>query len=131
MLFITLPWVIGVVFIFSDSRRMDAVANRQQTARGLVTAYERSNHNQYRYTFTAQGKQYGGISQSPTDSAIVGGQIQVYFDPRDPTTNSLEDFSTRSRRDMGMLPFLALGIGGVAAFILYSKTTSPSRPNPS
>jgi hypothetical protein len=100
------------------------VANREQETTCLITAHETSNHNQYRYSFTVLGRPYTGISQSPTDSAVVGEQMKVYFDPDDPTTNSLEDFSLASRRDFGPLPLLVGGILAVAGFIGMTKMRS-------
>jgi hypothetical protein len=53
------------------------VANREQEAACLITAHEPSNHNQYLYTFKVLGREYTGISQSPTDRAVVGEQLKV------------------------------------------------------
>ena len=64
-----------------DSHRQAAVANREQDTTCLITAHEVSNHNQYRYSFTVLGTQYTGISQSPTDGAVVGEQMKVTVIP--------------------------------------------------
>jgi hypothetical protein len=123
-MFITFPFILGVFFVVPDVLRDDAAASRQQTSPGLVTAYEPSNHNRCRYTFIVQGKQYSGMSSAPATTLSVGDRILVYFDSRDPTTNALEAFSTKSHRDKGFVSFLIIGIFAVAAFILYSKASS-------
>ena len=126
-----LPLVIGLVDGLYWSRRDAVIGTRQESTSGQVTAYEPSNHNSCRYTFTVQGKQYAGMDSSPTATpaapAIVGDQLQVYFDPNNPTTNSLEDFSMRSRRDRGLVPLFMLGICVIPVIIFYSKLRGQSR----
>jgi hypothetical protein len=100
---------------------------RQQMTIGTITGHEASNHNQYRYTFTFSGKQYNGLSQSPTDTTEIGERMTVYFDPRNPDTNSLEDFSAASKREGNPLPILFIGVAGVAGLIVFSKARNRRR----
>ena len=127
----TFPLVLTLVHGLYYSRRDAAIGTRQESTSGQITAYEPSNHNSCRYTFTVQEKQYVGMDSSPTATpvapAIVGDQIQVYFDPINPTTNSLEDFSIRSHRVRGLVPISAFGICVIPAIILYLKLTGPSK----
>jgi hypothetical protein len=123
-LFIAAPFALGLIFVLTTSTRDHAVAMRQGSTIGVVTAYEPSNHNQCSYTFELEGKQYQGKSSSPTTTATIGQQVQVYFDRNDPATSSLEDFESASRRQKGILPFLVIGIIGVIGFVLYSKLRS-------
>jgi hypothetical protein len=117
----TFPLVVGLVVGLYDSRRDAAIGARQESTSGQVIAYEPNNHNSYRYTFTAQGRQFSGISESPRVSETVGAPTPIYFDPLDPRKNSLEDFSMRSHRDRGLVPICTFGICVIPAIILYSK----------
>jgi len=120
-LFIAVPFAFGLVFVLTTSTRDHAIAARQGSTLGFVTAYEPSSHNQCSYSFELEGKQYRGESSSPTTTAAVGQQVRVYFDRDDPATSSLEDFEAASRRQRRILPFLIIGIAAVIGFILYSK----------
>ena len=121
-LFMTAPFVLGLFFVSSNAHRYHAIAERQQSTTGVLTAYQPSNHNQCTYTFEDRGMQYSGIWSSPTETAHVGQVVQVYFDRSNPATNSLEDFESASRRQRGVQSFLILVICGVIGFIVYSKS---------
>ncbi len=127
----TYPLVVGLAMGLYSSRRDANIATRQESTSGQVAAYEPSNHNSVRYTFAVKGKQYVGMDSSPTATpevpAIIGDRVQVYFDSDNPTTNSLEDFWSRSRRDKGLVPICAFGIVVIPAIILCLKLTGPSR----
>lgn len=127
---VTVPWVLGAAFSIAASHREAVVANREQNTTCLITAHETSNHNQYRYSFTVSGRQYSGISQSPTDGVAVGEQMKVYFDPQNPSTNSLEGFSAASQRELGPVPLLAAGVLAVAVFIGLNKMRTKRTPTP-
>jgi hypothetical protein len=118
------PFAFGLVFVSFNAHRYHAIAERQQTALGSVTAYDPSNHNPCTYTFEVRGNQYSGKWSSPTETAHVGQRVQVYFEGSDPATNALEDFESAGRRQRGMQSFLTLGICGVIGLILYSKSRS-------
>jgi len=121
-LFMAAPFAFVLGFVLFNSVRDHAIAARQGSTTGVVTAYEPSNHNQCTYTFELEGKQYRGRSSSPTRTASVGQQVQVYFDRNDPATNSLKDFETASRNYRGILIFSSVEIVAVVGFILYSKS---------
>lgn len=123
----TFPLIVGLAVGLYSSRRDAATGARQELTTGKITAHEPNNHDSYRYTFTVQGRQFNGISGSPKPAEVVGASTQVYFDPRDPNTNSLEDFLMRSRRDRKLVPLFVFGICVIPAFILYSKLRNPSK----
>ena len=123
-LFMAAPFAFGLVFVSLNAHRYHAIAERQQSTTGVVTAYEPSNHNQCTYTFEIRGTRYSGKWSSPTSTAQVGQTVQVYFDRSDPATNSLEDFESASRNQRGMQSFLILGICAVIGFIVYAKFRS-------
>ena len=111
-------------FITPQAVREYSAAKRQQTSLGTVTGYDRSNHNQCSYRFTANGRQYNGMRSAATTSITVGDRVSVYYDSHDPTMNSLEDFSEMSHNDRGFVEMLLIVIAAFAAVIFYSKTTS-------
>jgi hypothetical protein len=126
-LIITPPLLIAMAFSVSSVRRDSGVASRQNTAEGIVTAYEPSNHNHCRYSFRFDGRTFEGIDSSPTNTATVGQHVTVFFDPNRPETNSLEDFESAKGREVGMIPFCGIGIGAVVGFVLYSKSRHSKR----
>lgn len=128
-LFMAAPFAIGLVFVWSNFARYHAIAERQQFTTGAVTAFEASNHNQCRYTFEISGRRCSGRWSSSTETASVGQEVRVYFDPTDPATNSLEDFEVASRRQRGLLLFLIVEICGIVGLIVIAKRRSTVHPN--
>ena len=104
------------------------IARRQQTTSGIVTAHEPANHNQYSYKFEVDGKAYTGW-QSPKDNELaIGKQVIVFYDPQNPSRNSLTDFHDLSTSSLGSVPMLSFGIGAVAVIILYRRRRSKTAP---
>jgi hypothetical protein len=120
-LFITFPFVLGVLFVAPQAAKEHAAATRQQTSQGVVTAYDRSNHNQCSYDFSVLGRPYSGRRSADTTDVTVGDHVLVYYDSQDPTMNALEDFSEMSRRDRGFCYMLLFLIGVFAAVVLYAR----------
>jgi hypothetical protein len=126
---VTLPFVFGILIVASQAVREARAASRQQTSQGVVTAYDRSDHNQCSYIFSARGTHYTGRRGADTTDVRVGDHVLVYYDSQDPTMNALEDFSQMSRRDQGFCYILLFVIGVVAAFVLYSRATRTGQGN--
>jgi len=122
-LFITFPFVIGVLLVAPQAAREQAAATRQQTSQGVVTAYDRSDHNQCSYDFSVLGRPYSGRRSANTTDVIVGDHVLVYYDSQNPTMNALEDFSEMSRRDRGFCYILLFVIGVFVAVVLYARAT--------
>jgi hypothetical protein len=116
-----MPFAVGLVLVIPESIQKAEVGARQQLSSGIVSAYDPSNHNMCSYTFTVAGRQFAGKSGAPTDTAYVGEQVQVYYDPIKPSTNSLEDFRQASWEDRAVAYVLLIGIGLVVAIVLYAK----------
>jgi hypothetical protein len=123
----TLPLFVALAVLVPASLKNAEVGNRQRLASGVVTAYEPSNHNQCRYTFSVQGTRFSGVSSAPKGTVFVGEEVEVYFDPTNPATNSLRDFSATSRGSRGVVFISLAGIFGITGLILYSKTRSHRR----
>jgi hypothetical protein len=74
------------------------------------------------------GKAYAGW-QSPKDNELaIGKQVIVFYDPQNPSRNSLTDFHDLSTSSLGPVPMLLFGIGAVAVFILYRRSRSKTTP---
>jgi hypothetical protein len=127
MMLITLPWLIGACYLLFHSHWEAVVGNRQRVATGVITAYEETNHNQYRYQFAVDGATYTGLSNAPDDVATVNGVAIVYYDPQDPSTNSLQNFVSESERDRGFVPVPLIGIAAVAVVILFIKVNAKNK----
>jgi hypothetical protein len=130
-LLVVLPWASGLALAIHDWNKDRAIAQRERTTLGAITAHEISNHNQYRYTFSIDGKSYSGLGNSPNDfgesgksskeELSVGQQVPVYYDPLNPSTNALRDFAKLSTESFGPVPMLLLGIGAVGFYIFFRK----------
>src|ERR1700683_57890 len=120
-LLVALPWTLGLIFCIHGWKTDDAIAQRQQTTQGVITAHDLANHNQYGYTFYVNGKSYTGWQSPRTNELQVGKQVLVYYDPVDPAKNALTDFDDLSVQRLGPVPLLMFGIGAVAVFIFVRR----------
>jgi hypothetical protein len=120
-LLVVLPWVLGIAFLIQQSRTDRQVAGRQQTTSGTITAYDPGNHNQYGYKFEVAGRGYTGWESPKHDELAVGKEVVVYYDPQNPSRNSLTDFHDLSTTSLGPVPLLLFGIGAVGVFIAYMR----------
>jgi hypothetical protein len=123
-LLVVLPWAIGAVWCVWTWRTDRAIAERQETTQGIITAHEPANHNQYVYMFSASGKSYTGRESPRKQKLEVGEQVVVYYDPFNPAKNALTDFAEPSIENLGPLPVLVAGIGGLAVFIFVRRRTN-------
>src|SRR5262249_52305891 len=120
-LLVALPWALGLAFLIQESIMESQIAGRQQTTHGIVTTHEPGNHNRYGYKFEVDGKAYTGW-QSPKDEELaIGEQVIVFYDPQDPSRNSLTDFRDLSTSSLGPVSMLLFGIVAVAGYILYRR----------
>jgi hypothetical protein len=120
-LFITFPAVLGLLFVAPQAAREQAAATRQQTSQGVVTAYDRSDHNQCSYVFSVLGRPYTGRRSAATTDVTVGDHVLVYYDSHDPAMNALEDFYEMSGRDRSFCYMLLFVIGVFVAVVLYAR----------
>lgn len=120
-LLITLPWLLGLVFLIHESRVDRAIAARQQTTQGTITVHEPSNHNRYGYRFTVKGRAYTGWESPRSTELEIGKVVTVYYDPANPNKNALTDFNDLSADSLGPVPLMVLGICGVTIFIILRR----------
>jgi hypothetical protein len=124
---ITIPWIVGIIVMLGQSHSEMTVARRQQTTTGIITSYERSNHNQYRYGFSVNDTKYEGIGNTPSDSAVVGEQATVFYDPQNPSVSSLINFYERSDRSRSIVPIATIGVVGIAVVIAIARANARNR----
>src|SRR5579863_3626070 len=106
LLLVVLPWAIGIVYSLYQWRLDSAVAARQQTTKGTITAHEPANHNRYGYAFSTGGSTYRGWEYPQKREYSVGEQVTVYYDPTKPSRSSLTEFNELSLRAFGPVPLL-------------------------
>jgi hypothetical protein len=113
----TVPWIIGILFLVYWWKADREVAVREQTAQGIIVSHEPANHNRYGYTFSVNGKTFNGWETPRKNEPQIGDRVIVYYDPLDPNKNALTDFDDLSLEILGPVPMLLLGIGAVASYI--------------
>jgi hypothetical protein len=106
-LLVTLPWVVGLAFFSYSFIVQRAIAGRQQITAGVIRTHDPANHNSFGYEFSVNGKLYVG-SQIPSREYKIGHQVLVYYDPRDPTTSSLDSFTRAADQSLGPVFFCSL-----------------------
>ena len=116
-----LPWSIGLIFSVYSGLTDRAIATRQRTTGGAVTAHEPANHNRYGYFFSVNGKSYVGWESPRKNEFEIGQHVLVFYDPNDPTKNALTDFGDLSLEKFGPIPLLTIGIGTVALVIFWQR----------
>jgi len=118
---VVFPWLFGVVMLVHEWRTDRAVAGREVITNGVITAHDPRNHNQYRYTFTVEGKPYSGWQSPREDELQIGKQVRVYYDPKDPSTSALTDFSELASNALGPIPLLIVGICAFTAYMIHKR----------
>ncbi len=116
-LLVALPWVLGVIFLLHDWKADRAIATRQRTTQGVITSHEPANHNRYRYTFSVEGKTFGGWESPKKEELEIGKQVVVYYDPRNPNKNALTDFGELGLSSLGPVPTMLFGVGVLVWYI--------------
>ena len=121
--------VLGVVVLTYMGVSNFIVARRQQTATGVVTAHEPANHDRYGFMFTLAGRKYFGWGSTDSKKLEIGQTVCVYYDPQDPSNNSLKAFGILGLEYSGPLPPLLLAI--VAAIgVIKSLRNRRVKPSP-
>ena len=128
LLLITLPWVIGLVFLIHLSRRDAAVAARERTAWGTIIAHDPGNHNSYQYAFLVGGRLYRGWDTPQGAEPVLGQRVVIYYDSTDPNRNAFTDFADSSMEALGPAGMCLAGIIALALFIFYRRRAALSRP---
>ena len=128
---VTLPLVIGSIFQIYWAASYRHVASRERNTQGVVTAHETSNHNQFRYVFPVDGQNYFGLDGARGADPKIGDHVIVHYDPKNPSTNALTDFTTLSSESLGPVPAMFILIGVIAWFIAHRRRQLKAPGSPS
>ena len=128
-LLIVVPWALGSAWLIHEFTVERAVAGREKTAPGTITAHEPANHNQYGYAFSVNGKTYSGRDGAEKQAPRIGKQVLVYYDPHNPAMNALTSFAELEGQSIGPVLFMFLGIVGVTIFIVQRRRDSRGAPD--
>src|SRR5579863_10052539 len=93
LLFAPAFFSIGVLGMLIASHNDASVASREQSATGTIVSHEPQNHNRYGYRFQVGGTRYTGWETPLKGGPKIGQSVKVYFDPQNPSENSLTEFA--------------------------------------
>jgi Protein of unknown function (DUF3592) len=127
-LFVVVPWLLMLAFLTYSAISHHIVAKRQQTSQAIITAHEKSNHDQYRFAFSVDGQKYDGLGRTDKEELEIGEKVVVYYDPHNPSKNALKSFETLSLEDFGPIPTLLLGIGAITWMIKAARRRKSQTP---
>jgi hypothetical protein len=104
--------ICGALLLWYFSWKDARVARREHTAMGTITSLGPSARggtaNRFRFSF-------GGATYEGTESQSElkpGNVVMVYFDPEDPSTNSLTEFNSSSKmKHSFMLVIVVISVG--------------------
>jgi hypothetical protein len=97
-------------------------SGRQQNALATITAHnEGAKHNQDRYVFNVNGRQYTGWLSPHGQIFPLGAEVFIYYDPQDPSRNSLSGFSTE------VLQYLLLAFLMIVVALAVAKSKPRNR----
>ncbi len=115
-----LSFLLVGLFFASKAVNEHAVANRQQSTYGIITACQSGSkgRNSCSYTFPVADRQFAGyISVAPGVRYQEG--VLVFYDPRDPSTNATDDFSRKSRNDGAFALGALILSAAIVAYVLF------------
>jgi len=110
---------LGLVMFVYTSRTDGAIAAREGTAEGIVTAQETELFgSRYNYVFSVNGQWFTGWDSSSKNDLGIGMQVFVYYDSQNPNKNALTDFVELSRNPWldAKTPYGSLAFG---VFLLF------------
>jgi hypothetical protein len=116
---VTLPWLALLIFLVYQAESNRQIASRERTTQAEITAHEASNHNQFRYVFSIDGRNYSGLDRARGAEPQIGDRVIVHYDSKDPAANALTDFKTVSLENLGPVPALLVFTGAVAWYIAH------------
>jgi len=119
-LLITLPWGIGILAAVLGWNADHAIAKRERTTIGAITAHKASRRDRYLYSFSVNGEKHEG-SSGADDRHNVGDQVPVFYDPIDPNKSDLRDYKDSALRNFAFVPFALTGIAGITWYIWFAR----------
>jgi hypothetical protein len=123
LLSIWLVMSIGFGAYQSFRSRQDArIEQRQSTAWGVVYATTNGKNPTASYSFKYEGKEYRG-SQSFSSIGLPGAEVSIFFDPQDPTKNSLTEYGRKTSEDRSLAAacgYAACGLTGALVLVFLA-----------
>jgi hypothetical protein len=125
VLWYTVPYLLAALFFASNAMKYRDLASTQQISLGSVNGCGHGTKGGYycSYAFPVNGGYYRGDS-SAGRSVQPGSNVDVYYDPQNPTTNSLKDFTDTCRWNRNAACIFIVIAAGFVARILYSRHVS-------
>lgn len=120
------PMLLGIVFAIYTARGNWAIAKRQHSTYGTITAHPPSNHDRYQYTFLANGKPYTGWQSPAKNPFELGQRVLVYYDPANPAQNALTDFAVFGNRNLIPIPVFLISTAVVFMIIVLNRRMRPA-----
>jgi hypothetical protein len=117
VLIVTVPLLIGIAASVFSARQNAEVASREVKTEGVIIDCQ--PFNLCRFTFTFLGRSFEGAGTPATDKG-AGHSVTIFFDGSHPETNSLEDFTSPSRRQIAMVPLCLMAICAIVGAVLYA-----------
>ncbi len=109
-------------------RQDNAIAPREQVALGSMYKLTHGKSTTAFYSFTVAGKEYKGSEMVRSDHCFC--DVAVYFDPNDPSTNTLVEYRRKSRQDHAVMmgcSYAALGLAVILACVLMFKKATQNQ----
>ena len=104
-----------------------SVASREQSATGTIVSHEPQNHNRYGYRFQVGGTRYTGWETPLKEGPKIGQSVKVYFDPQNPSENSLTEFAVLADTWRGRAIVLLIMCAIFASVVLLFDRTIGDR----
>jgi len=132
-LVVLIPFVFGAFFLMNSAQEASGIARRQQIATGVLVAHKVSNHDRWEYRFHVEALGYSGLDRVRSGTPRIGEAVTIYYDPLDPTTNSLITFGKVSNGFLGPALAILLLSAFLAVVVLLTGTAlgvAHSKPKP-
>ena len=98
------------------------IAKRQVVTDGTITDCQFIKSGQYcHYMFSIDGRAQIGGAVAPR-SVLFGDFVNVYYDPENPSVNSLEDFVHQSHTDETIVYAVLLVVVGCGVYLFLRKS---------
>jgi hypothetical protein len=132
-IFLLFAFACIVICIHKGNQFANAAPNESTTtAHDVYSRYNlwlglRFNYISCKYSFNVSGSLYSGLGDCPqsfvnlvkdkisdVDEYVPGANLTVYYDPANPSTNSLIEFTAASRRCyQDTIPWIVIGVLGI------------------
>ncbi|MGA7884576.1 MAG: hypothetical protein WCA44_02445 [Acidobacteriaceae bacterium] len=132
------PWGLFAVLLatslwlavhYGTLARQDAVvAPREQVAVGTMLKLTHGKHTTVWYSFTYAGRQYRGSDTVSPNHCFC--DVTVYFDPANPSTNTLVEYKRKTWADHLTMTFCLWMSAAFAALLVVAMAIRRRKPEP-